>query len=170
MERIRAKYEQASQFLQGVGLAPELEISNYFPSSFPFNPNKSDSSSVNAMGSISEYEEDSFKSMSSGSSTYIPPFAEPIGAAVQSLQDQIADNLDLLYYGPIYIGTPSQRMTVSIDTGSADLWVPVNCPSCNNQAFDQDSSSTYMGSKEKFKITYVCFALYFSMPFASRTS
>ncbi|KIO31957.1 hypothetical protein M407DRAFT_18985, partial [Tulasnella calospora MUT 4182] len=41
--------------------------------------------------------------------------------ATMPLIDDISGNLDVLYYGPISMGSQNQRMTVDIDTGSADL-------------------------------------------------
>jgi Eukaryotic aspartyl protease len=71
------------------------------------------------------------------------------------LQDAMSGSLDLLYYGLVSIGTPAQKLTVDVDTGSADLWVPANCETCTNNQFKPSQSSTYRGSKTKFSITYV---------------
>ena len=92
----------------------------------------------------------------------IPPVYGAVSTAVQRLKDEMSGTLDVLYYGPIEIGTPPQTLTVDVDTGSADLWVPVNCPNCDNRVFDAESSSTYMNGGSKFKVTYVCDVSYSS--------
>lgn len=77
------------------------------------------------------------------------------GTAVQPLDDFISGGLDIEYYGSVDIGTPKQSLTVQIDTGSADLWVPVNCRSCANKKFISKSSSTYKNTGQKFAVAYV---------------
>ncbi|OCH88252.1 acid protease [Obba rivulosa] len=75
-------------------------------------------------------------------------------AASMSLNDFISGTLDVLYYGPLYFGSPAQELSVDIDTGSADLWVPVNCPGCNSPQFDPFKSSTYHDTGKRFSIAY----------------
>lgn len=43
--------------------------------------------------------------------------------AQMALTDYRSGNLDVLYYGPIQMGSGQQRLTFDVDTGSADLWV-----------------------------------------------
>ncbi|KAI9360124.1 aspartic peptidase domain-containing protein, partial [Pilaira anomala] len=66
-----------------------------------------------------------------------------------------ADNVE--YLTKLYIGTPPQEFLVSIDTGSADTWVPSSeCPSsqCPYKRFDQEKSSTYQPLNISFAINY----------------
>lgn len=49
--------------------------------------------------------------------------AASANSAPVPLIDYMSGNMDVLYYGPIQMGTGNQRLTVDIDTGSADLWV-----------------------------------------------
>ncbi|KIO26684.1 hypothetical protein M407DRAFT_24123, partial [Tulasnella calospora MUT 4182] len=74
--------------------------------------------------------------------------------ATMPLIDDISGNLDVLYYGPISMGSQNQRMTVDIDTGSADLWVPVDCPDCPHPGYQSDKSSTYQETGDDFAVQY----------------
>lgn len=71
------------------------------------------------------------------------------------LLDEVSGALDVLYYGPLYVGTPSQAFTVDFDTGSADLWLPANCRNCHGRQYEAGRSSTYHPSNQDVSITYV---------------
>ncbi|ORZ21107.1 aspartic peptidase domain-containing protein [Absidia repens] len=61
------------------------------------------------------------------------------------------------YLIEIGVGTPAQNFTVTLDTGSADLWIPSTaCPSntCPYTRFDSSASSTFKNSNTPFSIQY----------------
>lgn len=71
-----------------------------------------------------------------------------------SLTDYVPDGwLDLMYYGPMNVGTPPREMTVDIDTGSADLWF-------SKKQFKHSKSSTLKKSDEDFDVCYVGLSLH----------
>ncbi|KIL00723.1 hypothetical protein PAXRUDRAFT_129223 [Paxillus rubicundulus Ve08.2h10] len=71
------------------------------------------------------------------------------------LTDEVEGNDDLEYYGPLNFGSQAQTQTIDFDTGSADLWVPVNCTNCgNHEQFQASSSSTYQKTDQHFEVTY----------------
>ncbi|KAJ7703261.1 aspartic peptidase domain-containing protein [Mycena rosella] len=84
------------------------------------------------------------------------PFVNPpvLLAHTMALKDYISGNLDLMYFGPLTIGTPPQKLTVDIDSGSADLWIPVDCPECVNKQFEDTKSTTCKNSNESFSVFY----------------
>lgn len=65
-----------------------------------------------------------------------PEVLDNVSVKISHMHAQIAE---------IYLGTPPQRLTCLIDSGSSDLWLPSRlCTHCvNNNHFDARSSSTF---------------------------
>jgi hypothetical protein len=83
------------------------------------------------------------------------PIPDLLRSNVMPLTDHFDRNLDLLYYGEVRIGTPAQSLTVQVDTGSADLWVPAGCPKCTGTQFKPEHSRTYQSREGTFEEHYV---------------
>ncbi|KAI9313532.1 aspartic peptidase domain-containing protein [Dichotomocladium elegans] len=61
------------------------------------------------------------------------------------------------YLIEVGIGTPAQMFNLTLDTGSAELWVPsVECPAstCPYSRYNPKQSSTYKASPDTFSIEY----------------
>ncbi|EPB81610.1 hypothetical protein HMPREF1544_11655 [Mucor circinelloides 1006PhL] len=61
------------------------------------------------------------------------------------------------YLIDVSIGTPPQNFSVTLDTGSADLWIPGSACStteCPNGHFDQAASSTFKSLDKEFALVY----------------
>ncbi|KAG2036467.1 aspartic peptidase domain-containing protein [Suillus americanus] len=76
-------------------------------------------------------------------------------SATDPLTDEMVGNIDLQYYGPVGFGNETpQQLSVIIDTGSADLWIPVGCGDCANPQYEANASSTYTDTGNPFNVTY----------------
>lgn len=78
-----------------------------------------------------------------------------VGSSSLPLADYHPSAFDVMYYGPLQFGTPAQRLTVEIDTGSAELWVASNCGACNDPQYEPLQSKTYTNLQDRFYVTYV---------------
>jgi hypothetical protein len=127
------KYAQAENYLSGIGLNPDasdiIKLADRYPPSVGAVPESSYSTESSTTGAA--------------------------GPRQWPLQDEVSGVLDVLYYGALYVGTPSQAFTVDFDTGSADLWLPAYCHNCHGRQFDASRSSTYRSTNQDISITYV---------------
>jgi hypothetical protein len=123
LQALFRKYEQATQFLHGVRLTPQHKLQAHLPQAQP---------------------------MDATEAPFIPSLIA--GTASMPMKDLMAGTVDVLYYGPLNIGTPPQRPTVDVDTGSANLWIPVNCPECDNKQLNAELSSTYISYVSRLRV------------------
>ena len=145
------KYAFAADYLSGIGLNPNDIIDSNLADRYspPFGDSETVSPSSgrgHGSGLTGSGGADVQSETTSSTST---------GTGQWPLLDEVSGALDILYYGPARFGTPSQTLTVDVDTGSADLWVPANCGNCHGHQFDAARSSTFRPSKQDFSITYV---------------
>ena len=163
------KYGNASQFLRGINVNPDTHPEAGYPKFEPPTPSDhgAGSASQGHPGTVPSLLSPSSSSASSPEALHaltnandetpniigMPPMAP--GTVQMPLTDYISGAMDVLYYGPLDFGSPPQSMTVDIDTGSADLWVPAGCQGCANDQFSSRHSTTYRGSTTRCAITYV---------------
>lgn len=152
MQGIIAKYSQASQFLNGIGLNPDTHASTTYA---PFNDTPILNFYRNTTTSMLVTPMDFDPAAQSSSPIIGLPQTNYTDFHVMSMKDDIEGGMDVSYYGPLQFGTPGQELTVSVDTGSADLWMPVTCPSCSNPQFAASASSTFHNSRKKVSLVYV---------------
>ncbi|KAJ8473786.1 hypothetical protein ONZ51_g7647 [Trametes cubensis] len=141
LKSVMVKYANADKVLAGVGLHPDTHPERGYPK---FTP----PSFLMSGATQSSFDE------SAAGIIDVPPVAAGSGAVQMPLTDEISGSLDILYYGPMHFGTNQTKMQIDVDTGSADLWVPVQCRNCVQEQYDTGQSSTYVPSKSKCKITY----------------
>lgn len=157
------KYAPAAEYLSGIGLNPDdiIELANrYYTPAFgdpkssvspPPPPPSGQGHNFGLVGSGADAQAEAATSSSSN-----PASSDP---GQLPLRDEVSGVLDILYYGPALFGTPSQTLTVDVDTGSADLWVPAKCGNCHGRQFDVGHSSTFRPTSQDFSVTYVSFIL-----------
>ncbi|CAL1706582.1 unnamed protein product [Somion occarium] len=146
-QRVLNKYALASQFLQGIGLNPNAHPETGYPifndTAAWLNYTSSHGPTRNVTRLLSTDAVDD--------STLTPGIP---GLTTMPMTDYNAAGYDMLYYGPLQFGTPGQALTVDVDTGSADLWVPSNCGTCTLPQYKTKSSSTYKSTGHKFTANY----------------
>jgi hypothetical protein len=151
------KYAFAADYLSGIGLNPNDIIDSNMADQY--SPTFGDSKTVPPPSSGHGHGHDAYSDsglIGSGADAQSETTSSTsTGTGQWPLQDEVSGVLDILYYGPARFGTPSQTLTVDVDTGSADLWVPANCGNCHGHQFDAAHSSTVRPSNQDFSITYV---------------
>lgn len=82
-------------------------------------------------------------------------------ASHESLQEtSTPDSVDIkdfgnaCYYGDVEIGTPPQTFRVIYDTGSSDLWVPIQQTLGSKNIYESAESSTYVANGKAFNVQY----------------
>ncbi|EKM54600.1 uncharacterized protein PHACADRAFT_197031 [Phanerochaete carnosa HHB-10118-sp] len=159
VQGLLGKYSMASDFLNGISLNPDTQPDTGYG---PFNDtpilqyfaNASKPSSL-----LTQPQPLSARDGGGGAAAGAEPILglpdEPYASfELMPLTDDVAGGMDVSYYGPLKFGTPAQALTVSVDTGSADLWVPVACPGCSNAQFDAAASSTFRSTGRRASVTY----------------
>ncbi|CAE6529605.1 unnamed protein product [Rhizoctonia solani] len=70
-------------------------------------------------------------------------------------EDMVNQNMDVMYYATVEVGTPPQSYAVILDTGSSDMWLQsIECAPCTGKKIDPTISSTLQQSSSPFSIAY----------------
>ncbi len=179
------KYAQAEKYLSGIDLNPDdiINLADHYSPSVGASESSTDSTVFSppppstdsqAPTNGKEYKpvpveshdsdeltgDDARAEIASSSPASSSLWAHTLGTTAAGygqvpLQDEVSGSLDVLYYGPLYVGTPLQALTVDFDTGSADLWLPANCGNCHGRQYEAGRSSTYHPTNQEVSITYV---------------
>ncbi|KAI0645583.1 aspartic peptidase domain-containing protein [Trametes meyenii] len=144
--KVMVKYANAQNVLDGVDLHPDTHPEQGYGKFNP--PNLLTANTQEAASEDPSLREQAAEIIE------VPPFAAGPRTAQMSLKDDISGELDVLYYGPMDFGDSKMTMDIDIDTGSADLWVPVDCRGCQNPSYVPSAKSSYVGSKQKCKVVY----------------
>lgn len=149
MQAVINKYSRASLVLSGIGVNPDAHTDTGYA---PFNDTPIrqyfQNSSVISVADVNNPNAEAGPIIGLPQTNYT-------NLHILGMKDYIESGMDVSYYGALQFGTPAQELTVSVDTGSADLWIPTNCPSCSNAQFTPGDSSTFHDSKKRVSLVYV---------------
>lgn len=180
LQGLLGKYAQAQDFLSGIGLNPDTHPErSYDPFTHPLlptlnstanatvtntthtkndpptpDPNATAASNATSNATIAVSQSQFYLLSFLEDATSQQPIVQFPGTDEMPLTDDIAGGMDILYYGSLAFGSSKQSLTVDIDTGSADLWVPVNCRSCGGDSFHAYNSTSYHNLGQRFSVSY----------------
>lgn len=153
LHNLAVKYRRAHELLHGVDTGKSIPAA---PIESGGLSSTSDSTSISPSFNVT--------SPPAVSRAQAIPIRPPLAVARVPLTDVYRNDLDILYYAGIKIGTPPQALTVDVDTGSSDLFVPSHCAAdqCgNHKEFNNQASATFVDRGKKISLAYVIF---FSFP------
>ncbi|KAH9847155.1 acid protease [Lenzites betulinus] len=156
LERVKAKYANAGKILAGIGLNPDTHPERGYSEFQP--PNVFTRSPGSAQAMFNTTDADSGDSSGSGSGSapgiVVAPVENAPGTAQMPLTDYMSGMLDILYYGPMSFGSKQAVLQIDVDTGSADLWVPMHCKGCRNPGYSGRGSTSLNVTTDECMITY----------------
>ncbi|KAF8554181.1 acid protease [Imleria badia] len=152
----RRKFQNAPAILAGLGTSPAYAI----PASLQNTYNRASDFATNITLLTSLPKSSSPQPFYSSSAVRVAAalgsLANPNDTTVVPLQDETDGVDDFEYYGPMSFGSQGQTLQIDCDTGSADLWVPVNCNNnCGTiESFQASASSTFRNTTQAFGVVY----------------
>lgn len=147
LRRLLVKYQHAAKVLKGLTITPSTPSQYLNTILSNYSASDADAQAENSPDPIATVD---------GSLIAVPPIIVTSGTAKMAMKDLFYGSMDVLYYGPLNVGTPPQELTVDVDTDSADLWLPSGCTMCSNKQFNKEQSSTYAEEKDRtFEVAYV---------------
>ncbi|KAI0820010.1 acid protease [Trametes gibbosa] len=149
---VQVKYANAANFLAGIGINTDAHPEKGYPEFHP--PSTFARSQDGVQGTFNATDAGARASGASEPGIVVAPVNNAPGTARMPLTDFMSGMLDVLYYGPMSFGSKQALMQIDVDTGSADLWVPMHCRGCRNPGYNERGSTSFNGTTEGCTITY----------------